>query len=194
MTTVSAVAPTPPSEWVLTPGSTSMPEGMPDVTDRKVPVGLKVFNTYGMALLDLPGVMRVKFRSSNPDSVHVQFENNHLRELSDGILRDTVKGAKFVLHNRETYPKADGADGVLPWYQNPHNMVRAAAGFKGVSWQVRNPKRTVLYTETKRQRDFYKDLINPKFGNDAIGHMKVDIAWKHWKSPEGPRSPYKPGP
>lgn len=132
-----------------------------------LPPAHEVFRSYARDLIALPGVLFTGWSAKAPDSIHVDFQTPELRELGDGVLRDTVDGATIVTEVPEAERRRDpGASTQPPWQTKPANMARAVAGMPGViDSQFNGMTRTFTFlTTTKEVSEHLRSLVSEQFG------------------------------
>lgn len=165
---VSASMPSSPAadDVVVTRG-----RSLPSTQDINDPAP-RFMRVYSDEMFSLLGLTSLSYSSASPDRISLRFQNYDLAKLADGILKDTVLGARLVMADSDgtAYDMSRPAAG---WATYPTNLARAAAALPGVTGYRWFGRDSFLFTtDSTATRVKLQQLVERRFDDTWTAYWK----------------------
>lgn len=136
------------------------------------PNGRQLMRAYQRDVAMLPGIVRIRWTLEQPDAVELFYEDPQLMALSQGVLRDTLMGARwvFTLEDGASALPAPPANGRPPWYERAQNIASAASAIPGIDDinYDRAAGTVTLFTHDADAAAHLRPLLRDRFGDIAV--------------------------
>lgn len=164
-----AASPRPTSDEIVVRPGESLPTPAPQDINDPAPRFMRVYSSEVFSLL---GAIAFGYSSSSPDEIKVRFTDYDFAKLADGILKDTVLGARLVMADRDGTPY-DMTKVAADWVSYPTNAARQVAAMPGVtSYRWFGNRQFLFTTDTTESRVKLQQLVERKLGVDHFSYWK----------------------
>jgi hypothetical protein len=171
-------------EVVLRRGET-LPPSVPGAADINGPAQ-RFMRVYSAEVFSLLGATALSYSSQTSDQIQLRFSDYDFAKLADGILRDSVFGARLVMADTAGTPY-DMTRQAAAWATNPSNLAREIAALPGVSsYRWFGHDSFMFTTDSTASRVKLQQLVDRKLDDRWIGYWKGECF--------GPKCPPDPAP
>jgi hypothetical protein len=141
---------------------------------------------YTNDVFALQGAVATSYNTSRPDEVRLRFQTFDLAKLADGVLKDTVLGARMVYADPKGVPY-DMTQPASDWVSYPTNYLRNVAAMPDVvRYRWIGPGTAILEATTPEARVRVQQLVERKLGGVVTAYWKGECF--------GPKCPPAPAP
>jgi hypothetical protein len=159
-----------PADVVIRPGD-ALPDPARFGNDLRNSPAARFVRVYTNDVFALQGATAVSYGSRVPDEVRLRFLTYDLAKLADGVLKDTVLGARLVYVD----PQGSPYDMSLPasdWVRYPTNFARNVAAMPDVSKYRWNGNTIIFETTSTEARVRLQQLVERSLDGSLLAYWK----------------------
>ncbi len=159
----------PASEIVIRRGEAA-PAATPGTAGINDPAA-RFARVYVNEVFALQGALAVSYGTKSPDEVKLRFQTYDFAKLADGVLKDTVLGARLVYADADGTP-FDMTQPASDWVAYPTNFARNVAAMPNVT-AYRWLGNTILFDTTSTEaRVKLQQLVDRKLDDRITAYWK----------------------